>query len=141
MFEKQNSRKAAGPDGVSSSTLKHCADQLAPVFTTTFNSSLHLSLLQGLHHHPGAQEGKARLSQRLQTSGLSGDEGVGAVGPKVPQIQHRDLLDSLQFPYRQNRSVDDAVSLAPHFILKHLDSPNRYACILFLDFSSAFNTI
>ena len=43
LFEKQNSRKAAGPDGVSSSTLKHCADQLAPVFTTLFNSFLQLS--------------------------------------------------------------------------------------------------
>ena len=43
MFEKQNSRKATGPDGVSSSTLKHCADQLAPIFTTLFNSFLQLS--------------------------------------------------------------------------------------------------
>ena len=36
----------------------------------------------------------------------------------------RDLLDPLQFAYRENRSVGDAVSLALHFILKHLDSPN-----------------
>ena len=43
LFEKKNSRKAAGPDGVFSSTLKHCADQLAPIFTTIFNSSLQLS--------------------------------------------------------------------------------------------------
>ena len=38
LFEKQNSRKAADPDRVSSSTLKHCTDHLAPVF-----SSLQLS--------------------------------------------------------------------------------------------------
>ena len=53
----------------------------------------------------------------------------------------RDLLGPLQFAYRENRSVDDAVSLALFFILRHLDCPNGYARILFLDFSSAFNTI
>ncbi|KAK3546751.1 hypothetical protein QTP70_033946 [Hemibagrus guttatus] len=51
------------------------------------------------------------------------------------------LLDPLQFTYRANRSVDDAVNMALHFILQHLDSPGSYARILFVDFSSAFNTI
>uniref|UniRef100_A0A669BCS7 Reverse transcriptase domain-containing protein n=1 Tax=Oreochromis niloticus TaxID=8128 RepID=A0A669BCS7_ORENI len=51
------------------------------------------------------------------------------------------LLDPLQFAYRANRSVDDAINMALHFILQHLDSPGTYARILFVDFSSAFNTI
>ncbi|KAK3530955.1 hypothetical protein QTP70_007257 [Hemibagrus guttatus] len=51
------------------------------------------------------------------------------------------LLDPLQFAYRANRSVDDAVNMAFHFILQHLDSPGSYARILFVDFSSAFNAI
>ncbi|KAK3557326.1 hypothetical protein QTP70_026594, partial [Hemibagrus guttatus] len=51
------------------------------------------------------------------------------------------LLDPLQFAYRANRSVDDAVNMALHFILQHLDSPGSYARILFVAFSSAFNTI
>ncbi|KAK3533371.1 hypothetical protein QTP70_019315 [Hemibagrus guttatus] len=51
------------------------------------------------------------------------------------------LLDPLQFAYRSNRPVDDAVNMALHFILQHLDSPGSYARILFVDFSSAFNTI
>ncbi|KAK3538606.1 hypothetical protein QTP86_007674 [Hemibagrus guttatus] len=51
------------------------------------------------------------------------------------------LLDPLQFTYRANRSVDDAVNMALHFILQHLDSPGSYTRILFVDFSSAFNTI
>ena len=53
----------------------------------------------------------------------------------------RDLLDPPQFAYRENRSVDDAVSLALFFILRHLDCPNRYARILFLAFRSVFSTI
>ncbi|KAK3532060.1 hypothetical protein QTP86_006807 [Hemibagrus guttatus] len=51
------------------------------------------------------------------------------------------LLDPLQFAYRANRSVDDAVIMALDFILQHLDSPLSYARKLFVDFSSAFNTI
>ncbi|KAL0177298.1 hypothetical protein M9458_026192, partial [Cirrhinus mrigala] len=51
------------------------------------------------------------------------------------------LLDPLQFAYRENRSVDDAVNMGLHYILQHLDRPGTYARILFVDFSSAFNTI
>uniref|UniRef100_A0A3B3I566 Reverse transcriptase domain-containing protein n=1 Tax=Oryzias latipes TaxID=8090 RepID=A0A3B3I566_ORYLA len=51
------------------------------------------------------------------------------------------LLDPMQFAYRANRSIDDAVNMALNFILQHLDSPGSYARILFVDFSSAFNTI
>ncbi len=52
------------------------------------------------------------------------------------------LLEPLQFAYRTNRSVDDAVpsTQGPHFILQHLDRPGTYVRILFVDFSSAFNT-
>ena len=51
------------------------------------------------------------------------------------------VLDPLQFAYRANRSTDDAVNLALHYILQHLDTAGNYARILFVDFSSAFNTI
>lgn len=40
LFKRQNPRKAAGPDGVTPSTPKHCADQLSAVFTDIFNISL-----------------------------------------------------------------------------------------------------
>ncbi len=45
----------------------------------------------------------------------------------------RPPLDPLQFVYRANRSVDDAVN--------SLDRPGTSVRILFADFSSAFNTI
>ncbi len=51
------------------------------------------------------------------------------------------LLDPLQFTYRANRSVDDEVNMGLHYILQHLDKPVTYARILFVDLSSAFNTI
>ncbi|KAK3553460.1 hypothetical protein QTP70_003505 [Hemibagrus guttatus] len=51
------------------------------------------------------------------------------------------LLDPLQFAYRANRSVDDAVNMGLHFILQHLDKSGTYVRLLFVDFSLAFNTI
>ncbi len=51
------------------------------------------------------------------------------------------LMDPLQFAYRANGSVDDAVNMGLHFILQHLDRPGTFVRILFVDFSSAFNTI
>ena len=50
-------------------------------------------------------------------------------------------LDPYQFAYRPNRSTEDAISTMLHFTLSHLDKKNTYARILFIDFSSAFNTI
>ena len=46
-----------------------------------------------------------------------------------------------QFAYQANRSTDDAVVLALHHILRHLKTSGTYARVLFVDFSSAFNTI
>ncbi len=51
-------------------------------------------------------------------------------------------MDPLQFAYRSNRSTDDAISHILHSSLTHIDSSNgNYARLLFIDYSSAFNTI
>ena len=57
------------------------------------------------------------------------------------QAAVQDHLDPLQFAYQANRGVDDAISLAIHYALQHLESPGCYVRLLFVDFSSAFNTI
>ena len=51
------------------------------------------------------------------------------------------LSDPHQFAYQSNRSVDDAVALGIHYMLQHLDIPKSYVLMLFVDYSSAFNTI
>ena len=51
------------------------------------------------------------------------------------------ILDPAQFAYRANRCVEDAVALTLHNILKHLELSNSYVRVLFIDYSSAFNTI
>ena len=50
-------------------------------------------------------------------------------------------LDPWQFAYRQGRSTDDAVGSITHLVSKHLDDSKAYARLLFIDFSSAFNTL
>ena len=51
-----------------------------------------------------------------------------------------ETLDPLQFAYRPNRSTDDAPSIALYTALSHLDK-NTYVRMLFIDYSSAFDTI
>ena len=50
-------------------------------------------------------------------------------------------FDPHQFAYRQNRSTEDAISTALHSALEHLELPGMYVRMLFVDYSSAFNTI
>ncbi len=51
-------------------------------------------------------------------------------------------MDPLQFAYRPNRSTDDAISQVLHSSLTHINSKDgNYVRLLFIDYSSAFNTI
>lgn len=50
-------------------------------------------------------------------------------------------LDSHQFAHLENRSTEDAVSIALHTTLSHLEHPNMYVRMLFVIFSSTFNTV
>ena len=49
--------------------------------------------------------------------------------------------DPFQFAYQQGKSVEDAILTFTTSIYKHLETPKAYARVLFVDFSSAFNTI
>ncbi len=51
------------------------------------------------------------------------------------------LLDPLQFAYRLNREVQDATVTVLNLILNHIEGNRNHARLLFVDFSSAFNTI
>ena len=52
-----------------------------------------------------------------------------------------DELDTLQFAYRHNRGVEDAVLALIHDSLAHINNKGSYVRILYVDFSSAFNTV
>lgn len=50
-------------------------------------------------------------------------------------------FDPLQFAYRPRRGVEDATVTLLNLLFKHLDNNGSHARLLFIDFSSAFNTI
>lgn len=49
-------------------------------------------------------------------------------------------LDPLQ-SYRNKRGVEDAVATLLHLVFQHLEKPKTFVKLLFIDFSSSFNTI
>ncbi len=147
VFRKQKSRKASGPDGISPACLKVCAVQLAPIFTQIFNRSLELCEVPCCLKRSTI----IPVPKKPKITGLNDYRPVALTSVVMKSLERlvlaylkditRPLLDPLQFAYRANRSVDDAVNMGLNYILQHLDKPGNYARILFVDFSSAFNTI
>ena len=147
LFKKQNERKAAGPDGVAPAVLKRCADQLAPIYTDVFNESLKLRKVPSCFKKSII----VPVPKKPVISKLNDYRPVALTSVimkiferfvlKFLQTATADQLDSHQFAYRSNRSVDDAVSLGIHYVLEHLEKADTYARVLFIDYSSAFNTI
>ena len=151
-FVRVNTRKAAGPDGIPGRVLKVCAHQLAGVFADIFN----LSLSQAEVPAAFKMSTIVPVPKRANTS-CHNDWRPVALTPIVSKCFEklvRDYicsvlpatLDPWQFAYRKNRSTEDAVAMAVHTALNHLEPRgskcmNRYVRMLFVDFSSAFNTI
>ncbi|KAA0724168.1 putative RNA-directed DNA polymerase from transposon BS [Triplophysa tibetana] len=142
-----NARKAAGPDGIPGRVLRACAEQLAGVFTDIFN----LSLAQAVVPACFKSTSIVPIPKHSSPTCLNDYRPV-ALTPIVMKCFERlvlshlkdslpSTLDPYQFAYRSNRSVDDAVSMALHSVLTHLDNKDTYARMLFVDFSSAFNTV
>ncbi len=147
VFKKNKRRKAPGPDGVTPACLKSCADQLAPIFTQIFNRSLELCEVPLYFKRSTI----IPVPKKPKIPGLNNNRPVALTYVVMKSFEKlvlaylKDitgpLLDPLHFAYRANRSVDDAVNMGLHYILKHLDRPRTYVRILFVDLSSAFNTI
>lgn len=53
----------------------------------------------------------------------------------------KDRLDPWQFAFTKGCSTEDAIATLVHIISKQLDKSDTTIRTLFLDFSSAFNTI
>ncbi len=147
VFIKNKRRKAPGPDGVSPACLKSCADQLSPIFTQIFNRSLELCEVPSCFKRSTI----IPVPKKPKITGLNDYRPVALTSVVMKSFERLvlaylkastgPLLDPLQFAYRANRSVDDAVNMGLHFTLQHLDRPGTYVRILFVDFISAFNTI
>ncbi len=147
VFRKQKRKKAPGPDCVTPVCLKSCADQLAPIFTQIFNRSLELCEVLSCFKRSTI----IRVPKKSKITWLNDYRPVALTSVSMKSFEklvlahlkdiNGPLLDPFQFSYRANRSVDDAVNMGLRYVLQHLDRPGTYVRILFVDFSSAFNTI
>ncbi|KAK6295629.1 hypothetical protein J4Q44_G00333420 [Coregonus suidteri] len=146
-FKQVNIHKTAGPDGLPGRVLRACADQLASVFTDIFNMSLTESVIPTCFKQitivPVPKDSKITCLNDYRPVALTSvamkcfERLVMAhINSIIPET-----LDPLQFAYRPNRSTDDAISIALHTALSHLVKRNTYVRMLFIDYSSAFNTI
>ncbi|KAL0195769.1 hypothetical protein M9458_009341, partial [Cirrhinus mrigala] len=147
-FKRVNTRKAAGPDGISGRILRACADQLAPVFTEIFNLSLSQSVIPTCFKESII----VPVPKKPHPASLNDYRPVALTSVVMKCFERLvkdfiisslpDTLDPLQFAYRPNRSTDDAISHLLHTSLTHLDTRGgNYVKMLFIDYSSAFNTI
>ncbi len=133
--------------GTPGRVLKACAFQLAGVFTDIFNLSLSLSVVPACFKKstivPIPKKNKITCLNDWRPVALTPifskcfeklvREHICSVLPAS--------LDPLQFAYRSNRSTDDAIAFTLHTALSHLENKNTYVRMLFVDYSSAFNTI
>ena len=146
-FQRNNTRKALGPDQSSALILKTFARELAPVWQPIFQQSLdthHIPLAWKTSHIKPIPKKKCPKEHNdyrpiALTSVIM--KSLEKIIVKHLNRQMGGLHDPYQFAYKQGRSTEDAVVTLVHIISKHLDKPNTYARALFLDFSSAFNTI
>uniref|UniRef100_A0A669BQX1 Reverse transcriptase domain-containing protein n=1 Tax=Oreochromis niloticus TaxID=8128 RepID=A0A669BQX1_ORENI len=146
-LRRVNPRKAAGPDNIPGRVLRECAEQLADVLTDIFNISLSSAVVPTCFKATTI----VPVPKKSSVSCLNDYRPV-ALTPTILKCFERLVmrhiktllppsLDPLQFAYRHNRSTDDAISTALHLAVTHLDKKDTHVRMLYIDFSSAFNTI
>ena len=142
-----NPRKAAGPDNIPGRVLKDCAEELKDVFTDIFNISLEQAVIPSLF-----KAATIIPVPKKSSPSCFNDYRPVALTPIIMKCFERlvlshikatlpPTLDPYQFAYRAKRSTEDAICSALHPALTHLDNKDSYVRMLFIDFSSAFNTI
>ena len=147
LFRRINVRKACGPDNICGRILKYCASQLSYVFTQLFTWSVKVSVVPSVWKNSTI----CPVPKNRNPSALNDYRPIALTSIVMKcfeRIMLRTLLaqtqphlDPFQFAYKQNRSTDDATLTLLHKAYSHLDTPKSFARILFIDFSSAFNTI
>ncbi|XDV44731.1 hypothetical protein PO909_012971, partial [Leuciscus waleckii] len=147
VFKAVKIGNAAGADGITPRVLRTCYSQLASVFTDIFSLSLSLCMVPNCFKKsiiiPVPKKTTVTCMNYFRPVALT------SVIMKCFELLVKSYInncipvftDPLQFAYRSNRAVDDAVSLVLHTALQHLEGRDTYVRMLFVDYSSAFNTI
>ena len=147
VFSSIKEGKSAGPDGVHGKLIKRCSEQLAGIFTTIYQMLINLKMFP-----TSWKLAKIIPVPKTQHARELNDFRPIALTPILAKcfekiIRKRLLtdvsksLDPLQFPYKAKRGAEDACITLFNLISSHLEKTQSYLRILFIDFSSAFNTV
>lgn len=139
--------KAPGPDGLKGKVLKECAAQLGHVCTRLFQIFLNNGFVPLAWKNsiviPVPKIPNAKSLQDFRPIVLTSIlcKCMERIVCKELLSQIETCIDPMQFAYRANRSTVDASLTLLNKVQNHLDNSNSYVRILFMDFSSAFNTV
>lgn len=140
-----NPRKAPGPDGVLGRVLRDCAAELAEVFTTIFNLSLSKSWVPACFKAatiiPVPKQAKVTCQNDYRPVALTPIPAKCLERLVVKHLKKAipTAFDQYQFAYRENRSMEDAIAIVLHILLKHLEHKNTKAAFYGFQFSFQYN--
>ncbi|KAK3557255.1 hypothetical protein QTP70_026081, partial [Hemibagrus guttatus] len=127
-----NTWKSAGPDNIPGRVLRECAEQLADVFTDILNISLSSAVvpkcLKTTTIVPVPKKSTVSCLNDYRPIVLTPMVMKYFEGLVMRHIKTQLLpsLDPLQFAYRPNRSMDDAIATTLHQSLTHLDNKDTW---------------
>ena len=144
VFRSVNVRKCGGPDGLKGWIFKHCALQLSSIYAFMFNWSIREHLVPHIWKTseliPVPKKSAVKELNDLRPVALT-----SIVTQCLEKLIAREIKkcfsvpqDPMQFAYRENRNVEDAILVFLQNVYKHLDMSKNHCRILFVDFSSAF---
>ena len=139
--------KATGPDMISGKIVKKCATSLVYIIHRIYTMCLELCRMPDLWKMgaiiPVNKKPLPRVDNDLRPVTLTAILAKCFERVVLPKLSRctRPIMDNLQFAYLPNRSTDDAIVTLIHEITQHLDRGSNYARCLFIDYSSAFNTM
>ena len=141
-----NTNKATWPDKLSSRIIKQCVTSLVPIIHTIFNNSIEQCVMPALWKIgeivPVQKKPLPKVDNDLRPVSLTALLAKCFERSLLPKIttHTQPVMDKMQFAYQANQSTDDAIITLIHEIA-HLDGDSMYARSLFIDYSSAFNTM
>ncbi len=119
-----NPRKAAGPDGVLGRVLKDCAGELAEVLTTIYNILLSTAWVPACFKSATI----VPVPKTCRVTCLNDYRPVALTPIPAERLVIKHIknaipptLEQYQFTYWENRSKEDAISIAFHTLLQHLE--------------------
>ena len=146
-FKRCQPKKSPGPDNIGGRLLSVCADQVGPIFNFIFQLSLSQQRVPSLWKRSIV----VPVAKGPRPKGLNDFRPVALTSLIMKSFERlvkeelltktECFLDPLQFAYRAKRGVSDATITILNLLLKHLEGKKKHARLLFVDFSSAFNTI